>query len=1077
MSRSKALWICLLLSLCCRAEVLWEEGFNNLTYISNDTVVLNPSDSLSLYYFSLDVVTITCETGLKVRQPCDLRGSSGGNYVQLYSRNRFCVGGLRTEGYKDFVLELNLWHSDNKGHLIIDYSLDGNWWIPVGYEQIYHYRSWTHNVIPLHLPQAERCWLRLRPDYTTGSSSISDAILIDDVCLTATPAPVYPVTWIADEDTLLVDTYTQGERLVQPRGVENRPCALSNYRFIGWSTHPLVAGETPDTVYNFTHQFPQAQGPMTMYAVYAHSMNRSTWREITDSTDLTAGWYVFGVVNTSNGTFKALPSYDSNSSGLPLTDMPVENDTLPSVANRFMWHFTASPYGIGFQIQDINNYWLEATGDDYLELNRYNLLKTVSADPVYAWRIESNPTNGWLFVQCAVFYSFRALTNTMTYQYQSYLYSAPRTTVPNSGATFRLFKRFDRYENMTTLQAGHPKPTYPALSIAQWKTDSVFVFAPQETVTAFQLSFGANAPVEIQGALQADGTIGLPFPSQTHQGEIFTLTGIRTTGLPTAIDTLAQCQNRVPIVLSQNATTADPCFQNLADTVLAKTDVVVRDGATLTLSPDATITLHDLILYPTASCNSLPNSQLTLSSLVMRRGENDTIGTLSFQGDLTATSPHPWQIELFITPQNWHFVALPFEAQQAEMQIIGPHDQAYLLQYNGAHRASTQIATGNWDTLTNATLSPGVGYAIGLDEDDCSISSKSLIRFSATSAEALAQAKADKTVPVFAFGANSATSPAHQGWNLVGSPLPAPYTPAGSTPLEGLPLSGTTLPFLTIPIQSGWGGYQQLLASETVLQPTQAFFVQVGPTGATDGQAYDLTFALPNDSAPARLAPKREIAPETPIVLTLTLQSETEQDQTTLLLGNGFEPTYQIGCDLAKFDPSSPALSLYTLPDDGIERAFTALPLQSLSLPLGLYFPTAGTYTLSLGPVPNAFDGTIALQDNDNGLIHSLQNQAYTFTAVQGACNQRFTLSVSYAAEVVTAQNSAVLPEPTLLQNDRLITLSHLPEGATLQLFDAAGQLVLALTASSTEQTLLLPEAGAYFLHLNNGPVWHLITL
>ncbi|WP_432670335.1 beta strand repeat-containing protein [Flavobacterium sp. SM2513] len=178
--------------------------------------------------------------------------------------------------------------------------------------------------------------------------------------------------------------------------------------------------------------------------------------------------------------------------------------------------------------------------------------------------------------------------------------------------------------------------------------------------------------------------------------------------------------------------------------------------------------------------------------------------------------------------------------------------------------------------------------------------------------------------------------------------------------------------------------------------------------------------------------------------LWLNLSNSTSTiGQTLIGYVTGATVGFDNGFDSSSFNDSPVALTSLI---NGGEYAIQGLELPfdaASSVALGFKTNVAGSYTISL----SNFDGLFAenqdiyIKDNVTGLVHSLKESAYSFTATEGIANDRF--EVVYQAMLGTDNPDMLVKNILVAVKDQSITINA---GTivmnTIELIDVAGRVV-----------------------------------
>ena len=520
------------------------------------------------------------------------------------------------------------------------------------------------------------------------------------------------------------------------------------------------------------------------------------------------------------------------------------------------------------------------------------------------------------------------------------------------------------------------------------------------------------------------GGIAVANPVVTKKGgKLYEISGLPLMSNPTKILTISydtySCSKVIPIIISrEKKTVTDAPFSTLTMSAYNYSDLVVRDGATLTINgtkqaPDKFV---NVTIYPTAKIVVPENKQLSVYSLTFFGGIDDIydgekyttnkygVPQFSLKGTLGKTVTTMDYIMRVNTDQMYS-LGVPYDVALEDIKYwdgsaIGLGTQLYVSAYDGQARANREKKTWIYETdfknkLGSATLKAGVGYTISaepqVDGDTYSIlrmPMKNNINSGATEGE--------KKVNVVAYDNQKGMTITdnHKGWNLVGNPYMTTITGAddadlvlgylqetGSGPWEWVE---KTYRYVTIPADNG-KDYSQQKFTDAVLPPFKNFFVQVGTTG-------ELAFGLgTRQSMPAR---STQAAIEKEVEFEILMSNATRQDNTGLLISEEYSPAYEINADLEKMIGS---MSVYTI-YGGYKLAYNALsPINASEwIPMGYIAPAAGEYTFRLDDIDKIVEQVehVYLIDYEANNIVDLMDDEYEFTTDKEQNNNRFAINI-----------------------------------------------------------------------------------
>ena len=479
----------------------------------------------------------------------------------------------------------------------------------------------------------------------------------------------------------------------------------------------------------------------------------------------------------------------------------------------------------------------------------------------------------------------------------------------------------------------------------------------------------------------------------------------------------------IPIIISRaEKNIADEPFATLTADVYNSADLVVRDGAVLTVNgTEKANTFANVTIYPTAKI-SVPamnkngaNNKLSVNSLTFFGGIDEIydgstytinkygVPELSLKGLLNKTTTQMDYI-MRVDLDQMYSLTVPYDVQLADIKYWDGSDIAlgsalYVSAYDGEARANQSKKTWIYETdfesrLGAATLKAGVGYTISAELQSGVGSEYSILRMPMMSNVASEATETAKTVAVTAWGKDANVTDNHKGWNLVGNPYMTTIQGADDADLVlgYLKETGTgpwewvekTYRYVTIPSDDGTYYWQQKF-TDAVLPPFKNFFVQVGTTG-------ELVFDLgTRQSMPAR---STQAAIEKEVEFEILMSNDARQDNTGLLISEEYSPGYEINADLEKMTGS---MSVYTI-FGGYKLAYNALsPINASEwIPMGYIAPAAGEYTFRLDDVENIAEQVehIYIIDYNANNIVDLMDEEYKFTTDKEQNDNRFAINV-----------------------------------------------------------------------------------
>lgn len=480
-------------------------------------------------------------------------------------------------------------------------------------------------------------------------------------------------------------------------------------------------------------------------------------------------------------------------------------------------------------------------------------------------------------------------------------------------------------------------------------------------------------------------------------------------------------------------------FASLTKEIYSYADLVVRDGATLTIngtSPENTF--YDVTVYPTSKI-SVPennangaNNFFNVHSFTFFGGIDDIyngsaystnkygVPELSLKGKFGTKTVTTIDYVMRVDATQMYSLTVPYDVDLADitfwdgssMGTLGSN--LWVSAYDGQARANKEMAN-TWIWEVNfaskglaAKLKQGVGYTISANKQFTG-NPYTIIRMPMKSNVAANATEVAKTVPVTAHGKDAEVSANHKGWNLVGNPYMVSIN--GGEPGSQLVVGyltehkqgegeeakwdGTydwkndTYRYVTIPFDDGTDYYQQKF-SDATLPPFKNFFVQIGESG-------DLSFALTSrQNSPARFLQVKEREVEFEVLLA----NESRKDNMGLLIADQYSTDYEINADLEKMIGT---MSVYTILG-GYNLAYNALSPDDAKewIPVGYVAPTAGEYTFSLDENSDMTEVEhVYLTDYLLTKTVDLVEKSYTFSTETGKNEARFAINVVLKPEPV----------------------------------------------------------------------------
>ncbi|MFI3296317.1 MAG: T9SS type A sorting domain-containing protein [bacterium] len=410
------------------------------------------------------------------------------------------------------------------------------------------------------------------------------------------------------------------------------------------------------------------------------------------------------------------------------------------------------------------------------------------------------------------------------------------------------------------------------------------------------------------------------------------------------------------------------------------------------------------------------------------------------------------QIARTFNSDRYYFVSLPYDCNVSDITdadgntlvlyngLNGSTADIDVVYYDGDARANnaTAIANGTasaWKSLGEYdVMKAGVGYNLMVANNSTTL------YFPEVDISTIDQATTSD-VAIY-----DATEKDNEGWNLIShSQL---YT------FDESSFSGSG----AVNYVSYFNGesYTQTTVANATLLPFVPFFVQVGESGTLSYAATSSVYTAPALS---------QAATTETFNFTVAVYNDTVLvDNTTLIVSDNYTTNYEIGADLSKMlTTGSDYPQIYSSYGD-TQYAFNAMPSSAITTTnLGVYLPSAATYTLSLD-IDNEAYQYIYLVDNTTGMKHNLINGAYIFTtdaAVDDAA--RFSIAISYVAtESVTTENN----DYVVYTSNGAINIENLSGTASVAVYDVSGRLLMQQQASGATLNINTLPSGIYMVRI-----------
>ena len=378
-------------------------------------------------------------------------------------------------------------------------------------------------------------------------------------------------------------------------------------------------------------------------------------------------------------------------------------------------------------------------------------------------------------------------------------------------------------------------------------------------------------------------------------------------------------------------------------------------NSTLTMKGETGMEVNDFSM--SLSNSDYWDSQYNWSSQVLMSGPMDVKGAL--------------KLGYWTKANQWYYIALPFDIKVGDIQTSAQYAIRY---YDGANRAATSAASGNWKNYTADDIIPaGTGFVFQTSQSVWN----NFFAYDNSNKSRAFDAK-DLSTPLLE---NACTDASHKGWNLVGNPWMTWF-------------NIHTVDF-TAPItvyDRYYNRYQaySIIDDDVALHPTQAFFVQ-SPEDVTQitfpARGRQLTSEITDQNGARSITPRRLVDVE--------LSNGSTSDQTRVVMNDKATLGYDYGSDAGKFFAEGKAIQLYTLDNNGECYAINERPAGDGVVELAFVAPEAGNYTLSM---PRNQAGSVILKDLFLGTETNLAHGDYYFSTDAGTFINRFVLTFNTQA-------------------------------------------------------------------------------
>ena len=618
-----------------------------------------------------------------------------------------------------------------------------------------------------------------------------------------------------------------------------------------------------------------------------------------------------------------------------------------------------------------------------------------------------------------------------------------------------------------------------------------FAYVADFNYNDYYTTYDSIANLEIKGNRNEDGTYTIP---------ILKLDTMACTNLRLQLKKKGTIQatreEKVPIIVNQNTNTEDPAFfgGKLTDEICKTCDVVVRDNVKLTHTTAGVREFRDMYVYAGSKLEIPEGTAMMLGSVYMF-ALNDSVSYAIVNNADGATTPaitignvvHIKRID----GRYWYPFSLPYDCNIADIdqlngQPLGVYGTDWGIKYyDGQRRQSDGNSTTHYGEVSNywtmmpkdGQLKAYAGYIIGLFVPVADEPLMKSVNFPPATESAYTENADSKTTHITNWSDNLSAKPRHHGWNFVGSPYISLFG-SNNTKDEGLYNTQVQMgwtdalgnqrdkdnTYVSIPNGGNTNTYTQALASGVTIYPFSAYFVQA--IDPTNGQSN--TLELRYSKSQRRLptwAPARTAKTNALILTELDITNGALRDNTGVLVSNVYSAEYEIGDDLTKMYAAAQKPQLYTIDAHNDKMAYQALPdVLAHAIPLGIYVPQAGNYTLSLNRYVSRLEAAEAVYLLHNGaVVANLLLSDYTVAASAKGTISGYSLDIRRAPEVVTDIVPAAGDAPYIIARDGVLAIANLPADAVVQVYDVLGhQLLRADTPATATLQVPVAQIGVY---------------
>ena len=919
--------------------------------------------------------------------------------------------------------------------------------------------TWTYSVSPSTATFDGNTFRATEAGTYTLTASYTEAGCAKSGSATITVTPrTYTLTFSDRGNLTDGGQYSAGTNIPQPTSPAGVCTDYNDYAFCGWATAAVADGST--TYSRVTFPYPMPAGDVTLYAVYQYTDADAVPQFVLTRDIPAAGDSVVIAAKSTSGAWYALKAASGNTT----TALAVTDDRV------------ASPVAQAFLLEaDGDNLKLKANGSNRVHFNSSEI-KIADGSTNAAFALTAD--NGMFYLTRADNQRWMSVKATD----KSVSFGVTQTAV--TAGNFYIFKKSQKQLLFTTT------PVCGTISTIVWQTDGIHLASDMD-VSEAELHIESQEQTTIVSDLaakrNADGTYTIPIP------ELNTLpcSRLRLT-LRKDNRVIAQSEQRIPIIVSGNTTTSDATYFRKGLTVdsCKQCDIVVQEGVLLEHTSDLLQQFNRMDIYAGGRL-LIGNSSLTLDEIRLH-ATNDRVSYAILDnndGGGAAVSVSQVVHVKRIDGHYWYPFSLPYDCRIADIrqlngQSLGTFGTDWGIKYYDGQRRQSEgnsttpagAVSKYWTMMAaDATLEANKGYIIGLfgpDEDEMQS-----VYFTPATQSNYTESEDTKTTHIYNWSDNLTSAPRHHGWNFVGSPYISLFGSAeedeglnnthslrmGYTNVHGETI-GTDHVLVSIPDPGDANTYTQSPATSTTLKPFMAYFVQaIDPTD--EGQTLELTYSKSNRSLP-EAAPRRQTNNKGTenIYVELSVANGTLRDNAGIQVSPDYSTDYEIGFDLVKMYAATTKPQLFTYDAANSMMAYLAIPDASAQhIPLGLYVPSAGTYTLSVNSRSRLADAEAVYLLYEGAIVANLLYSDYEIPANTRGLVTGYSLDIRRASGITTDTPQNDADTPHTIVHDGTLTIDNLPVGAEVHICDMLGRTVLH--EGCTRHPILslpIPATGVY---------------